>query len=294
MFIIRRIFGQKRIPSPEHAQTAPLDEHEFISDLSPESRRHVWVGSAHSVGLERSQDDDSSLILTGGANGDKGLPDFGLFCVADGLGGYEHGRLASTIAIRTVARILMEGVFLRLLEIERKDEPPLLDELISHAFESANRTVFELADGGATTLTAALMLDDKIVIGHVGDTRAYFINREKMDVLTHDHSLVQRLVESGTLSEEEAQESPHRSVLWNAMGKTEDPRVDVSYHAIVPDTYLMLCSDGLWDVVEEEEIIQTVTKTSNPQVACDMLVRTANDAGGPDNVTVILIRFPPA
>jgi serine/threonine protein phosphatase PrpC len=76
------------------------------------------------------------------------------------------------------------------------------------------------------------------------------------------------------------------------MGKTEDPRVDVSYHAIIPDTSLMLCSDGLWGVVEEEEIIRTVTKTSNPQVACDMLVRTANDAGGPDNVTVILIRFP--
>lgn len=294
MFIFRRIFGRKRIPSPEHAQTAPLDEAEFISVLSPESRRHVMVGSAHSVGLERSQDDDSSLILTGGANGDQGLPDFGLFCVADGLGGYEHGRLASAIAIRTVARILMEGIFLRLLDIEPSDEAPPLDELISNAFESANQAVFELADGGATTLTAALMLDDKIVIGHVGDTRAYFINGEKIEVLTHDHSLVQRLVESGTLSEEEAQDSPHRSVLWNAMGKTEDPRVDVSYHAIIPDTCLLLCSDGLWGVVEEEEIIQTVTKTSNPQVACDMLVRTANDAGGPDNVTVILIRFPTA
>lgn len=294
MFIIRRIFGQKRIPSPEHAQTAPLDEHEFISALSPESRRHVRVGSAHSVGLERSQDDDSSLILTGGSNGDKGLPDFGLFCVADGLGGYEHGRLASAIAIRTVARILMEGAFLRLLEVEPTNEAPPLDELISNAFDSANQAVFELADGGATTLTVALMLDDKIVIGHVGDTRAYFINGEKIEVLTHDHSLVQRLVESGTLSEEEAQDSPHRSVLWNAMGKTEDPRVDVSYHAIIPDTHLLLCSDGLWGVVEEEEIIQTVTKMSNPQVACDMLVSTANDAGGPDNITVILIRFPAA
>jgi serine/threonine protein phosphatase PrpC len=244
------------------------------------------------VGLERSQDDDSSLILTGGANGDKGLPDFGLFCVADGLGGYEHGRLASAIAIRTVARILMEGVFLHLLEIEPSDEAPPLDELISNAFESANQAVFELADGGATTLTAALMLDDKIVIGHVGDTRAYLINGEKIEVLTHDHSLVQRLVESGTLSEEEAQDSPHRSVLWNAMGKTEDPRVDVSYHAIIPDTYLMICSDGLWGVVEEDEIVQMVSKVSNPQVTCDMLVRTANEAGGPDNVTVILIRFP--
>jgi protein phosphatase len=244
------------------------------------------------VGLERSQDDDSSLILTGGSNGDKGLPDFGLFCVADGLGGYEHGRLASSVAIRTVARVLMEGVFLRLLEIEPSGEALPLDELISNAFELANQSVFEHADGGATTLTAALMLDDKIVIGHVGDTRAYFINGEKIEVLTHDHSLVQRLIESGTLSEEEALDSPHRSVLWNAMGKTEDPRVDVSYHAIIPDTYLMLCSDGLWDVVKEEEIIQTVTKTGNPQVACDILVQAANDAGGPDNVTVILIRFP--
>jgi protein phosphatase len=292
MFIFKRIFDRKRVPSIDQAQTAPLQEHEIIRDLSPESRRHVRVGSAHSVGLERSSDDDSSLILVAGANGDQGLPDFGLFCVADGLGGYEHGRLASSIAIRSVARILMEGVFLRLLDMESNEESRPLDELISNAFESANHSVFELAQGGATTLTAALMLDDKLVIGHVGDTRAYFIHDEEIEVLTHDHSLVQRLVESGTLSEEEAQESPHRSVLWNAMGKTEDPRVDVSYHAIIPDAYLLLCSDGLWDVVEEEEIIQTVTKTSNPQVACDILVRTANDEGGPDNVTVILVRFP--
>lgn len=292
MFIFRRIFGRKRVPSLGHAQTTPLDEHEFISDRSPESRRHVLVGSAHSVGIERSQDDDSSLILTGGANGDKGLPDFGLFCVADGLGGYEHGRLASSIAIRTVARILVQGVFLRLLEIESSDESPPLDELINDAFRAANQAVFEFADGGATTLTAALMLDDKIVIGHVGDTRAYLINEEKIEALTRDHSLVQRLVESGTLSEEEAQDSPHRSVLWNAMGKTEDPRVDVSYHAIMPNTYLMLCSDGLWGVVEDEDIFQMVSKARDAQVVCDALVRTANDAGGPDNVSVILIRFP--
>ena len=165
MFIIRRIFGPKRIPSPEHAQTAPLDEHEFISELSLESRRHVRVGASHSVGIERSQDDDSSLILTGGSNGDKGLPDFGLFCVADGLGGYEHGRLASAIAIRTVARVLMEGAFLRLLEVEPIDEAPPLDELITNAFDAANQAVFELAEGGATTLTVALMLDE--IIGHM-------------------------------------------------------------------------------------------------------------------------------
>jgi serine/threonine protein phosphatase PrpC len=291
MFIFKRIIGRKRVPALDHAQTAPLDEHEFISDLSPESRPHVLVGSAYSVGLERSHDDDSSLILTGGANGDKGLPDFGLFCVADGLGGYEHGRLASSIAIRTVARILLQGVFLRLLEIESRDEAPPLDELISDAFREANQAVFEFANGGATTLTAALMLDDKIVIGHVGDTRAYLINNEKIEALTQDHSLVQRLIESGTLSEEEAQDSPHRSVLWNAMGKTEDPRIDISYHAIIPNTYLMLCSDGLWGVVEDEEIFQMVSKAKYPQAVCDALVRTANDAGGPDNVSVILIRF---
>ncbi|HEY43610.1 MAG TPA: serine/threonine-protein phosphatase [Anaerolineae bacterium] len=244
------------------------------------------------MGLERSQDDDLSLIITGGVNGDKGLPDFGLFCVADGLGGYEHGSLASSIAIRTVARILMRGVFLRLLEIESIDESPPLDEMISDAFKAANQAVFELAQGGATTLTSALMLDDKIVIGHVGDTRAYLINAEKIEALTIDHSLVQRLVESGTLSEEEALDSPHRSVLWNAMGKTEDPRVDISYHAIIPNTYLMLCSDGLWDVVEDEEMFQMVSKARDPQKVCDALVRTANDAGGPDNVSVILVRFP--
>jgi protein phosphatase len=250
------------------------------------------VGVAHSPGIERRHDDDSSFVLMGGADGDQRLPDFGLFCVADGLGGYDHGHIASSIAIRTIARVLIRGAFLDLFNLERTMEIESMIELVAGAFEEANRAVFADASGGATTLTSALLLGDQMVVGHVGDTRVYSIVGEEMKCLTHDHSLIQRLIESGTLSEDEAQESPHRGVLWNAIGKTEELKVDVAPYAVSPGSYLLLCSDGLWGVVPEDEVYRIVVGTQHPQQACEALVRTANDAGGPDNITAILVYIP--
>lgn len=292
MSFLKRILGRKKAPPLGHAPTAPLDPRALPSEAHLEGRRHVYVGAAHSAGMERDQDDDSFLVLSGGANGDQGLPDFGLFCVADGLGSYERGHIASAIAIRTLARVLTERAFLRLFEIEAAEGGEPLDKMVSEAFDEANQSVFALAEGGATTLTAALMLGDQLVIGHVGDTRVYSILGEKIKRLTSDHSLSQQMVEGGTISEEEAIESPHRSVLTNAMGRNDDLKVDVSSYAVLPGGSLLLCSDGLWGVVPEEEITRIVSEYHDPKTACEALVQAANDAGGPDNVTAVLIKFP--
>jgi serine/threonine protein phosphatase PrpC len=257
-----------------------------------EGRQHVSVGAAHSAGLERSHDDDTLLVLTGGSDGHDGLLDFGLFCVADGLGGHERGDIASSVAVRTVARGLTQGALLRMFELESSDEDQPLDDLVRQAFKEANAVVLERADGGATTLTAVLLLGEQLIIGHVGDTRAYFVDGEKMEVLTTDHSLVHQLIATGAISEEEALESPHRSVLWNAMGKGEELQVDVFSHHVLHGGNLLLCSDGLWGEVSEEEIQRIVRDADNPQYACNELVDTAIRAGGSDNITTILVHFP--
>lgn len=292
MSFLKRLLGGKKDRSRAHVSTAPLDPSLIPSDFPREERRHILVGSAHSAGMERSHDDDSLLVIVGGADGDKGLPDFGLFCVADGLGGYDYGHIASAVAVRTLAYRLTQAAFLGLLEIEPSEEVPLLDELISQAFEQANQAVFKHASGGATTLTAALMLGDRLVIGHVGDTRAYSIRDDDIKCLTIDHSLTQQLVDSGTISNEEARDSPHRGVLWNVMGKNEDLKVDTIYYSATAGSWLLLCSDGLWGVLSEEQIKSIISRAREPQMACDKLVQTANEAGGPDNVTVVLIKFP--
>jgi serine/threonine protein phosphatase PrpC len=292
MSFLKRLLGGKKDLSRAHLSTAPLDPKLIPSDFHREDRRHILVGSAHSAGKERSHDDDSLLAIVSGADGDQGLPDFGLFCVADGLGGYDYGHIASAVAVRTIAHRLTQAAFLRLLEIEPSEEIQLLDELVGQAFEEANQAVFKRASGGATTLTAALMLGDQLVIGHVGDTRAYSIRDGVIKCLTIDHSLIQQLIDSGTISDEEALDSPHRGVLWNAMGRNEDLKVDIISYSVMPGSWMLLCSDGLWGVLSEEEINNIVSGASEPQMACDKLVRTANEAGGPDNVTVILIKFP--
>jgi serine/threonine protein phosphatase PrpC len=221
------------------------------------------------------------------------MVDFGLFCVADGLGGYEHGNLASAISVRTVAHKLTREVFLRLLESEPdEEEDGDLESLVHSAFTEANDLVQDRADGGATTLTIALLLGEYMMIGHVGDTRAYVINRDGIEVLTRDQSLVQKLIETGTITEEEAAESPHRNVLWNAMGRTEQLQVDVFSHSVENDSYLLLCSDGLWGEVEEREIHRIVLNFEHPQAACNALVQAATEAGGSDNITAVLIQFP--
>jgi serine/threonine protein phosphatase PrpC len=292
MSFLKNIFGKEAGSSPDRAATAPLEPSTLAKQGISEGRQHVSVGAAHSAGLERSHDDDSLLILTGGSDGHNGLLDFGLFCVADGLGGHERGDIASSVAVRAVARRLTQGALLRVFELESSEEDQPLDDLVRQAFKEANSVVLERAVGGATTLTAALLLGEQLMIGHVGDTRAYFVDGEKVEVLTTDHSLVHQLIATGAISEEEAVESPHRSVLWNAMGKSEDIQVDVLSQRVLHGGYLLLCSDGLWGDVSDEEIQRIVCDADDPQYACNELVGAAIRAGGSDNITTILVHFP--
>jgi protein phosphatase len=220
------------------------------------------------------------------------MPDFGLFVVADGMGGHRAGEVASSISVRTVARKLTSETILRLFDLEQPEDAPSLQEIVREALEEANATVVDRVPGGGTTLTAAVWLGPQVTLGHVGDSRAYLIGRDGTRVITRDHSLVQRLVELEQLTEEEAALHPQRNVLWNAIGQGANLKVDVASHPVPQGGYLLLCSDGLWGTVPDGDIEKMVLAATDPQSAADQLVQAANAAGGPDNITVILVYFP--
>jgi len=292
MDFFRRLVGRTERLPPDQASTAPLDPRKIPGGLIEELRKHLSAGAAQSIGKERTKNDDALLVFTGSSESVDHKPDFGIFCVADGLGGYEHGAMASAVAVRSLARSITQGAILDLLEADPRESLNSFEGLVTLAIQQANRDVRAKAEGGATTITTALLASDRIILGHVGDSRAYLVNSDGMEQLTRDHSLVQQLVETGTITEEEAESHPQRNVLWNAVGKSMDIKVDTRILDKQEQTYLLLCTDGLWGVLSEEEMHATIYKAVNPQLACDALVAAANTAGGPDNVTVVAVYFP--
>ena len=207
-----------------------------------------------------------------------------LFAVADGMGGAQAGEVASRLA----ASALEGGDSDRLQGLER------LDALI----QEANRRIYDRAttdpsaSGMGTTMTVALVEGMTVAIGHVGDSRAYLVRGEHMEQLTEDHSLVNELLKTGKLSEEEAQVHPQRSVITRAVGT--DPDVDVDAFTIdsEEDDVFLLCSDGLTDMVEDEEILEVVHEhRDNLDKAVQTLVAAANKVGGEDNITAVAFRI---
>jgi protein phosphatase len=208
------------------------------------------------------------------------------------MGGHRAGEVASAVSIRTVARRITEQTIVQMLGVDADDEMQPLQDLLRSAIEEANEAVVEQVPGGGTTLTAVVMLGNQLTIGHVGDSRAYLLRDGRTEVLTRDHSLVERLRELGQLTAEEAAVHPQRNVLYRAIGQGANLEVDVTSMPAPGSGYIMVCSDGLWGVLGDERMKQIIADAPSPQVACEQLVDAANAAGGPDNITVILVRFP--
>jgi serine/threonine protein phosphatase PrpC len=206
-----------------------------------------------------------------------------LFAVADGMGGAQAGEVASRLAA---------AAFREFHDADDLDPEPRLAAII----QEANRRIFERAAGDAqvsgmgTTITAALVVEDGLVIGHVGDSRAYRLRGGRFEQLTDDHSLVADLVRSGRLSPEEADTHPQRSVITRALGTDPDVDVDTFTVAAEAGDLFLLCSDGLTTMVADDEIRDLVSGASDLQQAGKSLVKAANKAGGEDNVTVVLVR----
>jgi serine/threonine protein phosphatase PrpC len=176
---------------------------------------------------------------------------------------------------------------------ERGSDQPTISEVLEDAMIQADRAVKDAVPEGGTTLTAAVIHGNLLYVGHVGDSRAYLINDGNMELITRDHSLARRLQEIGHLTAEEAEAYPQKNVLYKALGQGEAlDDVDRATRRLLPGSQLLLCSDGLWGVVDDEAILEIITETSDIQETCDRLVAVANQAGGPDNITAVLVEMP--
>jgi protein phosphatase len=215
-----------------------------------------------------------------------------LFVVADGMGGAAAGELASEMATETIYRQLV-----RALAEEREPTPQRFAARLKEAVEAANAQIHTYAAthpdvrGMGTTTTAAGLLGDHVYLTQVGDSRAYLIRNGEAVQLTKDQSLMQRLVEAGELTEEEAAKSERRNIILQALGPDARVKVDLTHQELRKGDILVLCSDGLSGQVKREEIAAVAARERDLGAACDRLIALANERGGPDNVTVVLARF---
>lgn len=215
-----------------------------------------------------------------------------LFIVADGMGGAAAGEIASEMATTTIFDQMVSA-----WGGERETTPQRFAYRLKEAVEVANGRIHAHAKahpevrGMGTTTTAVGLLGDHVFLTQVGDSRAYLIRGGQAIQLTKDQSLMQRLVEAGELTEEEAAKSERRNIILQALGPDARVRVDLTYQDVRKGDVLAICSDGLSGQVKKEEIAEIVTRTRDLQAACDQLVALANARGGPDNITVVLVRF---
>src|SRR5689334_14190797 len=260
--VLVRLFGRTDV-----GQVREHNEDNFIvADLTKESR-----------GLMES---DRVQVV-----GERGT----LLGVCDGMGGAAAGEVASQLAVDIVYQRMAIGS-------APADHDALAARLV-HAIESAGLRIFSEAKldrtrrGMGTTSTVAALLDDHLFLGQVGDSRAYILRGDRLVQVTRDQSLVNQLIEAGQLTEEEAETFEHNNIILQALGTADTVQVDLTYVALKKGDTLMLCSDGLSGMVRNDEIREVLRTVDDPLEACKTLTDRANQAGGHDNITVVVAKF---
>lgn len=210
-----------------------------------------------------------------------------LYIIADGMGGYNGGEIASKIATESVKQYVCEN-----FESKKNSREEII-ELIQNAIEFANSKVFTESEknedlkGMGTTLDICLIYNNKMYVGHIGDSRVYRIRKEFLRRITKDHSYVQTLIEDGTITKEEAYHHPKKNMLTKALGCEKKVEPDIYVKTFLPHDILLMCTDGLTNMVRENEIYNIIME--NPEDAIAKLINKANENGGLDNVTAIII-----
>ncbi|MFO1377764.1 MAG: Stp1/IreP family PP2C-type Ser/Thr phosphatase [Steroidobacteraceae bacterium] len=222
--------------------------------------------------------------------------EIGLFVLADGMGGYNAGEVASGIAAKTISSIMREAFSLQDIEgIDKATGLRRVSILLRDAIARANKIIYQTSktqpqcEGMGTTVVAAVLHDNRITVAHVGDSRLYRLRSERLERLTLDHSLLQELVDRGFYSPEEAQRATNKNYVTRALGVESVVDVEIHEHPVQKGDTFVLCSDGLSDMVEDEDIHLTITTFgANLDTVAKQLIQLANDNGGRDNVSVVI------
>ncbi len=276
------------------------------------------------VGKQREQNEDAPYKrIESSPDGD-----LGLFIVADGMGGYQAGEVASRLAVETISKNLdsffkplheqptiklapvSEEETIKLQPLKKGDDKAnqthkLPETLLSKALEDQLKTAIEQANkailrygeqkssarGLGCTVTMVLIQNDKAYIANVGDSRTYLLRNGKLTPLTKDHSLVAKLVEAKQIEPDDVYSHPQRNLIYRSLGAGhKNVEVDVFQEMLRPGDTLLLCSDGLWEMVRHQDLLKTLSEGKNPQKICDKLIELANDNGGEDNITTVVVR----
>jgi serine/threonine protein phosphatase PrpC len=290
---------------------------------------HLSAAGKTDIGQQREHNEDELYYQVFGT----GQESSGLFIVADGMGGYQAGEVASQIAVNTI-RDALANLFVptssrptvRLGQIGPTDEGTgatgtptqqlsdmavykAVEDRVADAVRSAHRAIVKYgqehrdASGLGSTVTMALVLDGHVVIANVGDSRTYLFRNQVLKRITNDHSLVARLVDAGQITEEEVYTHPNRNLIYRSLGASHgktsqaqadsnlaDIEVDLFHEDLQPGDTLLLCSDGLWEMVRPDKLAQMLADEPDPARVCAQLVALANEHGGEDNITAVVIR----
>ncbi|MDH3821095.1 MAG: Stp1/IreP family PP2C-type Ser/Thr phosphatase [Gammaproteobacteria bacterium] len=224
------------------------------------------------------------------------VADIGLMVLADGMGGYNAGEVASGIAVQIVTDLASEAATREeLADIDPHSGLMRQSIILRDAISRSNKIIYQTAqsqthcEGMGTTIVACMFYDNKVSVAHVGDSRAYRLRGGQLEQVTLDHSLLQELVDRGFYSQEEAQRSTNRNYVTRALGVEPTVEVEVHEHNVLPEDIYLLCSDGLPDMVEDDDIHLTIsTFNASLDVVGQQLIDLANNHGGRDNVSVML------
>ena len=279
------------------------------------------------VGKQREQNEDKPYTLISEDS------ESGLFIVADGMGGYQAGEVASKLAVEKISDALKtffiplsEQPTVRLTPLSEQEtvklqpmqpgeqtaaassqktrklpETPIaknVEDALKAAIRQANKAILSYGEeqtsarGLGCTVTAAFVQDDTAYVANIGDSRTYLFRNGELAPLTRDHSLVARLVEAKQIEPEDVYTHPQRNLIYRSLGaghKTVDP--DVFHEHLQPGDSLLLCSDGLWEMVHDSDLVRVLREQHDPQKACDILIDLANANGGEDNITAVIVQM---
>jgi PPM family protein phosphatase len=261
-----------------------------------------WFAAALRTDRGQARDDNQDAVYGITAllprTSPEGVPvAFGFFAVADGMGGLADGALASTGAIRTVAEHIVTALLTPALGgPQRAAEQGTVADILRAGMTTANAAIHRQAKRNnapsGTTFSGAVLLGRQLIVGHVGDSRIYLFGPEGLRRLTTDHSMVGRLIEMGHMQPEDVYNNPQRNALYRTLGLTPQVEIETASLGWGQATHLLLCSDGLWDVVGEPAMTAALREEATIEAAADRLVAEANSLGGPDNISAIVVRLP--
>ena len=226
-------------------------------------------------------------------------PEIGVVVLADGMGGYNAGEVASGMSTSSISAGLAESWTRDALKgLDRAAAMTLSQSVIQAQVVKANAAIYAAAQkdphcaGMGTTLVACLFYDNFLTVAHVGDSRLYRMRNDVLEQVTRDHSLLQEQIDSGLITKEDARSSHNKNLVTRAVGIDPDVEAEVHSHDVLVNDIFLLCSDGLNDMIEDEEIQMTlIALRSNLELTAQQLVQAANDAGGRDNISVMLVRI---